>query len=231
MNNSFAVIFDLDGVIVQTTEFHFKAWREFFVKRKISFTFEQFIKTFGSRNHDVFKQYIDPNISIEESIKLSEEKESLFRNYAKGKVETIDGAFELIYSLSIEGIKLGLATSTPRKNLDFFFGEIKIGRYFLATVCESEVVNGKPDPEIFLKCAQKLNAAPEVCVVIEDSPQGVMAAKRAKMACVAYTTTNPREKLLLAGAIVNGPTEVDVGLLHELVEKNRSAQKGMPQNL
>jgi HAD superfamily hydrolase (TIGR01509 family) len=224
MNNCFAVIFDLDGVIVQTTEFHFKAWREFFSKRNIDFSFEQFIETFGSRNYDVFVQYVDPNISIMESIKLSEEKESLFRNYAKGKVEAIDGAVELIYNLNIEGIKLGLATSTPRKNLEFFFRELNIGKYFLATVCEEEVVNGKPNPEIFLKCAQELNVAPEVCVVVEDSPQGVMAARRAKMACVAYTTTNPGERLLLANAIVNGPTEVDISLLYELVEKNRGCE-------
>jgi len=224
MNNRFAVIFDLDGVIVQTTEFHFNAWREFFSKRNIDFSFEQFIKTFGSCNHDVFMKYVDPNISIMESIKLSDEKESLFRNYAKGKVEAIDGAVELIYNLNIEGIKLGLATSTPRKNLDFFFRELNIGKYFLATVCEEEVINGKPNPEIFLKCAQKLNVAPEACVIVEDSPQGILAAKRAKMACVAYTTTNPRENLLLADAIVNGPTEVNVKLLCGLVEENRGCE-------
>ena len=226
MNSSFAVIFDLDGVIVQTTEFHFKAWCEFFAERNISFTFEQFIKTFGSRNHDILKQYIDPNISIEDSVKLSDEKESLFRDYARGKIEPVDGAVDLIHCLGRAGIKMGLATSTPRKNLDLIFEELKIGEFFLATICADDVINGKPDPEIFLKCAYKLNMAPEACVVVEDSPQGIEAARRAKMASVAYTTTNPRKKLLAADAIINGPTELNVEFLQELV-KNNTAQKNM----
>ena len=197
-----AVIFDVDGVLVDTGRLHFEAWRALARELGLPPPDERwFRRTFGRRNEEILKTLLpQPSRDELELERLSRRKEALFRRLAKGKIEPLPGALALVRALKRRGFRLGIGTSTPPENLQMILKELGLRGAFDAWVTGADVERGKPDPEVFLKAAARLGVPPARCAVIEDAPAGVEAAKRAGMRAVAVTTTAEPEALQAKGA-------------------------------
>lgn len=195
----YAIIFDFDGVILDSGEFHFEAWKQFVcslgarAKRQVDEDF--FRNTFGQRNDEIIPQLVSEPLSPEEIDHLAEEKEAQFREAARGHLEFLPGVESFLEELCSEKVPRIIASSTPRSNMEFFFEELGLTQFFETFLCGNDVSCGKPHPEIFIKAAQKLGYSPDHCVVIEDSFAGIEAAFRAKISCVAVATTRSRSDL------------------------------------
>ena len=197
-----AVLWDLDGVLVDTARFHFQAWSQLFDELGRSFGEEDFRRTFGLRNDLIFREEL-PDTSAEEMGRLSDRKEALFRRFAAGSVAPLPGALELVRRTRAKGRRMALVTSTPRANIDFVLGQAGLADAFETVVAAEDVSRGKPDPEGYLLAARRLGVPPERCLVIEDAPGGIEAGRRAGMRTLAVTTTHSREELTAAGTIVD----------------------------
>lgn len=184
-----AFLIDLDGVIIDSSEFHKLSWFEVMKKRGAKFTEDDFKETFGMTNELIIKKFI-PNATEDEIKKISEEKEEIYRNLARGKIKPIEGANELLEFLWSKGFKMALVSSTPKENIDFISDELGIGKFFDVVISGSDISKGKPDPECYIKAIEKLKVKPSKCYVIEDSQHGIEAGKRAGAKCIGVLTTH-----------------------------------------
>jgi beta-phosphoglucomutase family hydrolase len=196
------VIFDLDGVLVNTAPFHKKSWSDLADKQGFQITDQLFYTTFGMQNYQIIPMLAPTKLSPQKIQRLSEWKERRYRRLIKGKLTLLDGARKLIDDLKTSGFLLAIGTSTPLTNLNFILEQIPIRHCFDACVTGQDVTRGKPAPDTFLKAAKKLALPANRCVVVEDALQGVQAAKAAKMPVIALTTTRSREDLKQADLIV-----------------------------
>jgi beta-phosphoglucomutase family hydrolase len=197
-----AVLWDLDGVLVDTARFHYQAWRQLLAELGRTVSEEEFRRTFGLRNDLILRDLLG-EVSAAEVERLSERKEAFFRQHAAGQVTLLPGAAELLRRARDGGRRAALVTSTPRANIDFVLGQVGLAGAFDTIVAAEDVSKGKPEPEGYLLAASRLDVAPGRCLVIEDAPGGVEAARRAGMRCLAVTTTRPREDLSAADVVVD----------------------------
>lgn len=192
-------LFDLDGVLIDSSPFHFASWVKLGEEVGFTMTPELFRQTFGQRNDAILRRFI-PDATDEQIAAWSVRKETLYRELAAGKLVPLPGAKELVRGLKEAGFRLAIASSTPHRNIAFALEQIGMVDFFDALVGAEDVTKGKPDPEVFLTAAKRLGVPPERCIVFEDAIAGVIAAKRGGMKCIAVTTTNPRDALVEAGA-------------------------------
>jgi beta-phosphoglucomutase family hydrolase len=205
-----AVLWDLDGVIADTGEYHYQAWQEVFGKRGYAFSKEDFMRHFGRRHDTIIRFAIGENISTEEFNIITCEKQENYRRRVVSNIRPLPGAIELIRSLNEHGIKTAIASSAPMENIEIIIKGLKIEGCFQAIASGTEVAEGKPSPQIFLLAAEKLEATPSNCVVIEDAIAGVSAAKQAGMKCIAVTNSHPGKSLKKADLIVTTLESVNI---------------------
>jgi beta-phosphoglucomutase family hydrolase len=203
MSEAKGVIWDLDGVIVDSAPFHFQAWKETLQEMGLPFSQEEFARTFGLRNSDIITEMVGEALSTEEVERISARKESLFREALGDKVRALPGVLFWLEELKRRGYRQALATSAPRENMEMMVGGLGIEDFFDQIVLADEIPAGKPDPEIFLLAAKALQLSPAHCVVIEDAVAGVEAAKRAGMRCIAVATSHPWGALAEADVVVD----------------------------
>jgi HAD superfamily hydrolase (TIGR01509 family) len=189
------VIWDLDGVLADTTEAHFQAWTEALSAWEVPFDRSLFDRVFGMNNEDTLTELLGRAPTQEEITGIAERKEVIFRQHAGELVRPMPGAIRLLDELEQGGWVQGVASSAPRENIDLLVDAFGIRRYFMAILSGDGLPAGKPDPALFLETARALHLPPERCVVMEDAPPGVEAARRAGMVCIAVATTRPRESL------------------------------------
>lgn len=194
MNQNFAILFDMDGVIVDSNPTHTIALKQFCLKHGYDLTDQQLReKIYGRANKDWI-----PNLFGEIPEKLrqeyADEKEALFREIYHD-IKPVDGLIDFLKLLDKEGIKRAIATSAPRANVDFTLSKTATTSYFNTILDEAFVTIGKPHPEIYLKSAAALGMAPERCIVIEDSISGVKAGKAAGCKVIGITTTHTPEEM------------------------------------
>ena len=185
-----AVLWDMDGVLVDTGDFHFSAWKQTFEELGIPFDKEDFRNTFGMNNAGILEWVYGRMPEPDEVAKISDKKEFLFRELVRGKAELLPGVLMWLRQFQAWEIKQAIASSAPPENIEVLVAELNIGDFFDAIVSGFDLP-GKPKPDIFLKAADILQVRPENCVVIEDAIAGVEGAKGAGMICIAVTTTNP----------------------------------------
>ncbi len=193
-------LFDLDGVLIDSSKIHYAGWKNVLNRLGTDIDFEKFrTECFGKRGVDTLELFFGKGKFGEEQVKqLSDEVDSNFVNTVASAGVPITGGLEFVRKLHESGEKVALATSAPRQNVDAFLDAFGLKGVFDAEVCGDDVVNGKPDPEVFLKAASALGEDPSRCVVFEDSLPGVTAAKASGAACVALLTTTTREVLSAA---------------------------------
>ena len=195
------VLWDLDGVLVDTGEFHFRAWSQTLSEYGIPFTRESFQATFGMNNAGVLSSLLGQRLTPELLAKISDRKEQRFREAVRGRAQPLPGVLAWLERLKAAGLRQAIASSAPPANIDALVDELGLRAYFEAIVSGSNLP-GKPDPALFLKAARLIDVAPERCIVVEDAVVGIEAAKRAGMKCVAVTTTNPARALKAADVVV-----------------------------
>jgi len=205
-----AVIWDMDGVIVDTAPYHEEAWRETFRKRGIEFTDEDFRRSFGQRNDTIISGVLGQTPFQEVIDAIADEKEAGFRRKIHRHIAPLPGVIELLKALAAAGFLQALASSAPLPNVRLIMKDLGIEGYFGGMVTEKDVTEGKPSPQGFLLAARRLGVNPGDCIVIEDAVVGVAAAKRAGMGCLAVTNTHLRNRLEEADLIVDSLEEVAV---------------------
>jgi len=204
------ILWDLDGVIADSASYHFAAWQETFAKSGIKFTWTDFTKLFGARNDFIIREVMEDKVSEEDVKAIIEAKEISFRKGIRGNVKPFPGAIKLLNTIKKGNFKMCLVSSAPRENIDLLLGELGMKEYFNCIVSGREVMESKPSPQIFLLATEKCGVQPEDCIVIEDSPLGVKAAKSAGMRCLAVTNAHSKEELAQADRIVDSLEKVDL---------------------
>jgi beta-phosphoglucomutase family hydrolase len=189
------VIWDLDGVLADTGEAHFQAWTRVLSERRIPFDRSCFDRVFGMNNKGTLTELLGRTPTEEELREIADRKEHLFRELAGELVRPMPGAIRLLEDLERAGWSQAVASSAPQENIDLVVDTFDIRRYFTAILSGAGLPRGKPDPALFLQAARDLGLHPERCVVVEDAPVGVEAARRAGMPCIAVATTRPKETL------------------------------------
>jgi beta-phosphoglucomutase len=204
-----AVIWDLDGVIIDSGEEHRLSWHRLAHEEHLPFTDEQFYATFGMRNNEIIPKLWGP-LSAEKIKEYGDRKEEYFRENIREKAAPLPGAIELLTALRDAGFKQVLASSTPIKNIEVISEVLGLEKYLNAFVSGETVPHGKPAPDVFLKAASVLGIAPEHCVVIEDAVAGVQAAHSGGMRCIAIAGQRDLPGLRAADLIVKDLTQVTV---------------------
>ena len=196
------VLWDLDGVLVDTGEFHYVSWKEILPVYGIPISYELFRKSFGMNNEGVLTFLMghkpDPGLLAE----IDDRKENAFRQAIRDHAKLLPGVVHWLETLQRAGVRMAVGSSAPMANVEVLVDETGIRTYFQALVS----ANGKPskpDPWVFLQAAQQIDVPPEACWVVEDAVTGVEAAHRAGMRCLAVTTTNTAEALHAAEIVVD----------------------------
>jgi len=211
------ILWDMDGVIADSNPFHFAAWQEVFDRRGINFIKDDFTKLFGTRNDFIIRNILEGEPREEDVETIAKEKETNFRGKIKGNVKPLPGAIKLLGTIKKGTFKQALVSSAPEENINLIIGELNLEGFFDSVVHGREVTESKPSPQIFLLAAEKLKAEPADCIVIEDSPLGVKAAKAAGMRCLAVTNTHPEQELKEADKVVHSLEDVDLITLMQRV--------------
>jgi beta-phosphoglucomutase len=199
-NRSGAVIWDVDGTLVDTAELHFQAWVTLTNERKLPFTRADFAATFGRRNPEIIRQLFGKERSDREVAELGNKKEELYREAAGRGVKLVWGARGLLEALEGAGFRQAIGSSAPRANLDLILRLTGTERFFEAIVSMEDIQRGKPDPQVFELAAQRLGTPAARCVVIEDAVAGVQAAKAGGMKCIAVRFAGEHSESALAKA-------------------------------
>jgi beta-phosphoglucomutase family hydrolase len=198
-----AVLWDLDGVLVDSGPFHFQAWRELMASMGRELSEADFRRTFGMRNDTVLRDLLGelPPAEVE---RLAARKEELFRRAARGNLVALPGALALLRLLRERGFRLAVVSSAPYANIELMLRSLGVEAEFDVIIGGEDVTRGKPNPEGFLLAAERLDVKPAECVVIEDAQAGVEAAKRGGMRCVGVVGGRPRQTLERADLVVEG---------------------------
>lgn len=202
IDKTLGVLWDLDGVIVDSGEAHYKSWQQALSRHGLSFSREFFQETFGMNNRGILSQLLKRDASDEEVNLIGGLKEEFFRQDVKGKLVPLPGVTTWLEQFSRAGFRQAVASSAPQLNIDAVIDSLGLRNSFQELVSGSEL-SGKPDPATFLLAARRLNISPANCLVIEDAFVGVEAARRGGMKCVAVCTTHPKEELSAADIVVN----------------------------
>ncbi|MEO8971818.1 MAG: HAD family phosphatase [Ktedonobacteraceae bacterium] len=210
-----AVIWDLDGVIIDSAEEHRKAWQRLAREEGVPLTDADFWATFGKRNDDIFAILWGP-LSAEQMRTLANRKEVYFREYIRDTAAPLPGSMELMKGLHEAGFAQALASSTPPENIELIGEVLGLNRYLTALVSGETVPHGKPAPDIFLKAALALGVEPSQSLVIEDAVAGVEAAHAAGMRCIAVAGNRDLPGLRATELMVKSLTEVSVDTIRNL---------------
>jgi beta-phosphoglucomutase len=189
-----AFVFDMDGTIVDNMAFHMESWLAFFARRGKTYDPDAFFReTAGAQVREILRERLDADIPDDEIAVLAQEKEALYREMYAPHRSAIQGFEDFVTRARADGVKLAVATSAPPANIVFTLDELDLRRHFDAVVGAADVARGKPHPDVFLKAAEKLGVPPADCIVFEDAPMGVEAARRAGMRTVVITSTLPAD--------------------------------------
>lgn len=190
-----AVIWDLDGTLINSVDHHWEAWREVMAAENITLTFDDFVADFGKRNDEILRGRIDSNMSDAEVTRIALSKEEAYRRFVRAKgLVLLPGAENWLRRLKADGWRQALGTSAPQGNIDAAFDVLGIEKYFDAVMSSEQVKAGKPSPDVFLAAAERMQVTPEHCIVVEDAPAGIEAARRAGMKSVGVLTTHDELK-------------------------------------
>lgn len=208
MNGNYAVIFDMDGVLADTEPIHYQSWIKMAEEIGKNFSKEFFKSSFGQQSVPITRKLVGEKVDDDLVEKWADLKEIYFREMVKDKIIPLPGVLKLIKELNHLKFKLAVGSSAPPENVDLLLNALKIKEYFNVIITASEVKNGKPAPDVFLTASDKLQIAPSNCVVIEDAPVGIEAAKNAGMKCIALTTTHSYKELLTANLVIKDLSKI-----------------------
>lgn len=187
-----ALIWDLDGVLVDSEHYHYRAWRE--TMRLLHYdemSLVDFRRTFGMRNVDLLRGVLGLPLSEAQANDLADMKEARYRELVRSEgMQLLPGVQTWLAAAHLAGWLQAVASSAPRANVETVVDAVKIRHFFGALICAEDVRHGKPDPEVYLTAARKLGVTPTRCIVIEDAPSGTQGARAGGMASIGVLTTH-----------------------------------------
>jgi HAD superfamily hydrolase (TIGR01509 family) len=196
-----AVLWDLDGTLIDSAGLHWFAWHEVMAEEGHSITPRQFADSFGKRNDTILRGLLGPDLTDDWIRRVSDAKEERYRQYVRERgLEFLPGAATWLARLRDAGWKQVLASSAPPANIDSALEALDLGRWLDGLVSAEEVGVGKPDPAIFLRAAERVAVPPARCIVVEDAPAGLEGARRAGMKSVGVLSSHFPE--LVADVVV-----------------------------
>ena len=207
----FGAIFDWDGVIIDSASLHERSWHRLAAELGKSIAPGSFIRGFGMKSARIIEEIHRWASEPEEIARLVKRKEALYREIvAQSDIAPLPGVVEWLHRLHEAKVPCAVASSTERLNIDAVLKRIGLQETFAAIVSAEDVVHGKPNPEVFLKAAKRLQLAPEHCVIFEDAYVGIEAGHAAGMKVVAVATTHSMEQLKAADIVVRRLDELTV---------------------
>src|ERR671929_2350945 len=220
-NGARAVLWDVDGTLIDSREYHWLSWRGALAAENFRITREQFERTFGRRNEEILGAYF-PDYDAPEIARVGEAKEVSYRELVRaGGIELLPGVRAWLERLRAEGWLQALASSAPRLNLDAIVSALGLEHFFSAVASAEDVTEGKPSPQVFLAAASKLGVGPSACVVVEDAPAGTEAARRAGMRSVGVLSSHGE---LRADVVVRSLEELPDTAFDDLLAESHTGQ-------
>ena len=214
-----AFVFDMDGTLVDNMRFHGAAWQQMLLENGIETDAHEFlVKTAGKTNREIIPNFFK-DASEERLQELGLRKETIYRELFLPERRAIEGAIEFLQAAQLLGVKMAVATAAPVANMEFVLDGLDLRRFFDAITTAADVSHGKPNPEIFLKSAEKLGVEPKHCLVFEDAVNGFEAAHRAKMKSIGIATVNSIEDILQLDSVVEAHDNFSELQPQELIER------------
>jgi beta-phosphoglucomutase len=219
MDHTLAVIFDMDGVLIDTYQAHFQSWRQMAAETELVMTEPQFAQSFGRTSREIIGslwgqgRFQDADIA-----RLDARKEELFRQIIAADFPRMPAARELLVALHRAGFLLAIGSSAPPENVELVLDRLDVDSLFEAVVTGRDIRRGKPDPQVFLTAAARLRMPPEWCAVVEDAPAGIAAALAAEMTAIGLASTGrTRAELATAHLVVDSLRELSPQVIDDLI--------------
>jgi len=186
-----AVLWDMDGTLLDSADYHWLSWREVLAAEGFELTRERFAESFGRRNDATLRAYFGEEFPLSEIERIGSIKEARYRDLIRNQgVKLLPGVGHWLARLKADGWRQALATSASLLNIDAILGALKLADFFDAIVSAEDVETGKPNPEVFLVAAARVSSPPTRCVVVEDSPAGIEGAHLAGMRVVGVLSSH-----------------------------------------
>ena len=188
MSAARAVLWDMDGTLIDSEELHWIAWRTTTANEGVTITREQFLASFGQRNDSIIPQWLGAAATPERIEKIANAKEELYRHLIRRDgISPLPGVATWLHRLHRDGWLQVIASAAPRANIDAVLEALSATHIFQGIVSAEDVHRGKPDPEVYLRAASKVGASPQNCIVVEDAAAGIEGARRAGMRSIGVT--------------------------------------------
>ena len=199
-----AVIFDMNGVIIDDERIHQESWRQLCKKYKVELTEEAFKnRVFGRTEKETLEYLFDYKLTSEEVAKYSNERVEIAIEIFKPQLALTDGLLKFLQELKDKNMLVAIATSSRIPYTNFILDNLDLRKFFHQIVTAENITNGKPDPEIYLLAAKRLGIEPQYCVVFEDTISGIKSGQAAGMKVVAIATTHNKEELAIADKVIS----------------------------
>jgi beta-phosphoglucomutase len=214
-NQRHAALWDLDGTLIDSMPYHWEAWNDILAPLGYHFSVDSFKPTIGLRNEEIVRDFLKldrPQAEIEAIVHTKEERYRAIM--VERGLDLLPGVEHWITELSAHGWQHAIVTSAPRANVVAVMRATRLDRLVDTIVCAEDVTLGKPDPQPFLLGASRLKVPPERCLVIEDSPAGLEAARQAGMKSIGVLTTHSR---LEADYVVKSLADLPAETFDELI--------------
>ena len=184
-----AVLFDMDGTLIDSMPLHHRSWQLWFAEQGLAFDEAGFFEATAGRTNLEILTDLFPTRTRAELDALAWRKEELYREIAATELQLIAGAEAICLAARARGLKLAVCTAAPPENIAVAFERFGMSGWVDTVTSPADGLRGKPHPDIFLAAAERLGVSPAACLVFEDAPLGIEAARRAGMGAVALTTT------------------------------------------
>jgi beta-phosphoglucomutase len=213
-----AVLWDMDGTLIDSEEYHWIAWRDTMADRGSAITREQFRSSFGTRNDAILTNWLGVEATPQVIAGIGDEKEKRYRDLVRDDgISLMPGVERWVHGLHEQGWLQAIASAAPRLNVEAILDALAIADCFQGIASAEDVKNGKPDPEVFLAAAASVGAAPERCIVVEDAAAGIEGARRAGMRSIGVSHTGT---LLNADLVVASLDLLDDNAFESLLRRN-----------
>lgn len=187
--NTRAVLWDMDGTLIDSAEYHWVTWRDTLAREGYALTHEQFASWFGQRNDAILRRYLGAGAAADAVARLGDAKETAYRELVRERgIAPLPGVSRWLRRLRDGGWRQAVASSAPPANIEVILEALNVGDCFQALVSAEEVPQGKPAPDVFLLAAQRLGVSPARCIVVEDAPVGVEAGRRGGMKTIGIAS-------------------------------------------
>src|SRR5271166_3549260 len=182
MNAARAVLWDMDGTLINSEEFHWISWRDTMANEGITITHEQFLSSFGQRNDSIIPRWLGAASNPDRIARITDAKEELYRHLVRESgISPLPGVASWVHRLHDQGWLQAIASAAPRANIEIILGALAAAHFFQTIVSAEDVRRGKPDPDVYLTAASRVGVPPARCIVVEVAVAGIEGARRAGM--------------------------------------------------